>query len=939
MVARLYFGIGMKRVKCYGRAKTNLVDTSFKRDFFRRPSSESSSKCSSFQDFREKKINMSSSDDENTDTCGLHSYKLFASDIDINNSSSSSGIHYLTTVNPRKSLKSLYRNKYSIVKQKSIPLGRQCLSKKNFPIIDDSKMLDTEPTIGSPSILRNEKRRKKCRKFTRTSKVRQVRPSWGTASFLDPQSEPTSKLQSKSFRKNCPKYVKYSRSYKLRSKKKGILNHAPISVQPSCATLLLSDKKIGNKKKNKKKQIKDHCSISKSDSFWAAVQPKWSSIYEHSLKVEENVTNKATTKQCTTQNNQSDILSDSTTDDIAIKRKDLLPNLQKNSHVTPLLAKKSSSCDNPKTNKSVQYKINTTDTVDLKGIIPSEIVFGNVEKGEAISVNTGVCDKNEVGNTFANNIEKSQSYFLPVNSKKSKEFYSSTPICSPVSQSHLIKISQFSKTFSPFTQTHITSTPSQKFKQTKNNSFHMCNVSKISEFEHKGNDARPDISTGPSRFSSFNRNSFVLSRKSGTIFQKTMAKRYSSMQSLSKTCDSALDDDHCFAKSCSSSLEAMHLSLNTSEIYFQSILSKLLQFCGQASIIPFKEIYDWRHTTIRKIGEGTYGEVYTLVQNKLSSVVKVIPFSANNDKHNMQSAESILSEVKVSQCLSELRNNKNNKTKNYSKLKSVRIVKGEYPAEMLVAWEKFSIARTTYNSKPDIFDNQQLFAIIELEYGGKDMTYFMLRNAVEAESVLKQIAISLAIAEEVHLFEHRDLHLGNILVQRNASKSISYVLRGQPFSIPNHGVIVTIIDFTLSRVLDDGCIFYNDLADDESIFNQSGDIQFEIYRATKFHLNNEWHKSLLFSNILWLTFLCKKLLEFDYSRPSSKKHQDALKNIKVFENNLIPCKSALESLTACGIITSIPEREKDSISLLNAKTKLIDRKSLQKSSSRNPSLL
>ncbi|CAL1280794.1 unnamed protein product [Larinioides sclopetarius] len=92
------------------------------------------------------------------------------------------------------------------------------------------------------------------------------------------------------------------------------------------------------------------------------------------------------------------------------------------------------------------------------------------------------------------------------------------------------------------------------------------------------------------------------------------------------------------------------------------------------------------------------------------------------------------------------------------------------------------------------------------------MSCFILRNAAEAESVLKQIAISLAIAEEAHLFEHRDLHLGNILVQRNASKTISYVLRGKAYSIPNHGLVVTIIDFTLSRVLHEGCIFYNDLA-------------------------------------------------------------------------------------------------------------------------------
>ncbi|GFY51716.1 hypothetical protein TNIN_161721 [Trichonephila inaurata madagascariensis] len=788
----------MKRIKCYGRAKTNLVDTSFKRKFFGQ-NSVASPGCSNFQDYHEKTIefNTSNSDEENTDKFRSQPYKLFASINDISDSNSSSSTGYQSTANQRKSLRFLYRNKSYAVKQKSIQFSRPRLLKRNFPIEKKIIAVEAQPAVNSSPKLRGRKRKMQCRKLTGASKARRLRSTCKVASLYS-QLETTSELQPKLLRKNNSKYVKYSRSYNLRIKKKiNTSKHSPIAVQPSCAAMCqysLRDKKIVNKKKNRKRQNKDHCS--KSDSFWAAMQPNWSSICDYSLEVEKN-----------TEMNKANI-------------------------------------------------------------------------------NTDVCKKSK---DIFENIKKSQPYFPPVTSEKSKTFYSSTPICSPVSHSHFLKISHFAKLSTPVTEAFITSTPSQKFKQTKNKFIHINNISKISAVEHRGNEASVDFSSKPTRLPSSNRNSLLL-RKSRTLYtthQSSMQRRHPSVRSLSK--------------SRASSKEVIHLSSsNLSASDFQSTLFKLLDFCGQTSIIPFKEIYDWRHTTIRKIGEGSYGEVYSIVQNK------------------------------VSECLSTLRNNKNNKTKNFGKLKSVHIVKGEYPAEMLVAWEKFSVAKTTYNSKPDIFDDQQLFTIIELEYGGKDMTSFVLRNAAEAESVLKQIAISLAIAEEAHLFEHRDLHLGNILVQRNASKSISYVLRGQPFSIPNQGLIVTIIDFTLSRVLDDGCIFYNDLADDESLFNQSGDFQFEIYRAIQLHLNNEWHKSLLYSNVLWLTFLCKKLLEYEYSRPSSKKHQIALKNIKVFESNLQPCKSALESLTACSIVTSIPDRDKDSLSFLNAKTKLIDRKSLQK---------
>ncbi|GFV50650.1 hypothetical protein TNCV_2213131 [Trichonephila clavipes] len=349
----------------------------------------------------------------------------------------------------------------------------------------------------------------------------------------------------------------------------------------------LRDKKIVNKKKNRKRKNKDHCS--KNDSFWAAMQPNWSSICDYSLKVEKN-----------TEMNKANI-------------------------------------------------------------------------------NTDVCEKSK--DSFKN-IKKSQPYIPSVTSERSKTFYSSTPVCSPVSHSHFLNVSHFTKLSTPVTPAFITSTPSEKFKQTKNKYIHLNNISKISAVEHRENDASLDFSSKPIRLPSSNRNS-VLSRKSRTLnstYQSSMKRRHPSVRSLSKSRASSKEVVDCSMRSCSFSVEVIYLSSsNLSASDFQSTLFKLLDFCDQTSIIPFKEIYDWRHTTIRKIGEGTYGEVFSIVQNKVSSVIKVIPFSENNDEQSMQSVESILSEVKVSH---------------------VHIVKGEYPAEMLVAWEKFSVAKTTYNSKP-----------------------------------------------------------------------------------------------------------------------------------------------------------------------------------------------------------------------------------------------
>jgi len=67
---------------------------------------------------------------------------------------------------------------------------------------------------------------------------------------------------------------------------------------------------------------------------------------------------------------------------------------------------------------------------------------------------------------------------------------------------------------------------------------------------------------------------------------------------------------------------------------------------------------------------------------------------------------------------------------------------------------------------------------------------------------------ALASAERSLQFEHRDLHWGNILINRtNDKKKKLYILvEEQEYEIESCGLEVTIIDFTLAR-LSSGKIF------------------------------------------------------------------------------------------------------------------------------------
>lgn len=126
-----------------------------------------------------------------------------------------------------------------------------------------------------------------------------------------------------------------------------------------------------------------------------------------------------------------------------------------------------------------------------------------------------------------------------------------------------------------------------------------------------------------------------------------------------------------------------------------------------------------------------------------------------------------------------------------------------------------------------------------------------MKNASEAFSIISQVALALAVAEESLQFEHRDLHWGNVLVRPTSQEYMIYRMNNQEIKVKSCGIKVSIIDFTLSRLsqgmsspcsflfdcrywnniyLADGCSVYTDLSADPTLFQGSGDYQFDVYR-------------------------------------------------------------------------------------------------------------
>ena len=332
-----------------------------------------------------------------------------------------------------------------------------------------------------------------------------------------------------------------------------------------------------------------------------------------------------------------------------------------------------------------------------------------------------------------------------------------------------------------------------------------------------------------------------------------------------------------------------------------SFLEKLLGFCSLEKVVDIYQVYDSKIlSTSTKVGEGAFGEVFLInSQEEAKPVLKVVPIGGELQVNGEEqtSYEDISSEVMISSFLSQLRQGRKNKTSGFVELRKCNVFQGKYPKELLKLWDMFDKERESENDRPDFFPKSQQYIALEFGNGGKDLEKFVFNHPTQALAAWRQVAHTLAVAEQQLSFEHRDLHWGNILIKETKTSKIEFRLDGDLFEVATEGVETNIIDFSLSRLTSQGITIFSDKTQDPTLFTAKGkdkpggDYQFDIYRMMRSHNKEDWETFNPKTNIFWLHYMLDKMADGVYysksCKKSSKLYKSGMKTIKDLKDRLL----------------------------------------------------
>ncbi|KAI8721107.1 Non-specific serine/threonine protein kinase [Fusarium sp. LHS14.1] len=300
---------------------------------------------------------------------------------------------------------------------------------------------------------------------------------------------------------------------------------------------------------------------------------------------------------------------------------------------------------------------------------------------------------------------------------------------------------------------------------------------------------------------------------------------------------------------------------------------------------------------IEKIAEASYAEVYRVTNDRGTSIIKVIRLPSpikpqtkaqvrsglvDEEPH---SEEDIRGELQISEWLADI--------PGFVIYKERYVIQGKTTRELLETHQSFQKKmkrqdpdRAQFYPSPSRYLDDTRFLVVELGDAGTALEDWQLTTESQLWDIFLLQAIALARAEDLVMFEHRDLHEGNLCIRQvKPPKKMGSPSKGFfGFS----GLDITILDYGLSRgedlSIDDAKPVAYDLEKDLSIFTSTHAPQCKVYRQMRSFLLRadrtclppeahntpyakgidgplSWDAYAPYTNVLWLAYLYEYLTE------------------------------------------------------------------------------
>ncbi|ESZ93233.1 hypothetical protein SBOR_6389 [Sclerotinia borealis F-4128] len=316
-------------------------------------------------------------------------------------------------------------------------------------------------------------------------------------------------------------------------------------------------------------------------------------------------------------------------------------------------------------------------------------------------------------------------------------------------------------------------------------------------------------------------------------------------------------------------------------------------------------------SSIQKIAEASYAEVFRITNPAGSSILKLLRLKVPTDPTSRRSdtaiqVDTVVSEMRLMNALTEI--------PGFVKFKDAHIVEGKPPTAFVKAYEgHLNAGGESYFPHPNKISKHAVFLAIELGDAGHVLEKYSIKNVDQLWDIFLSVVIALARAEIEYEFEHRDLHENNICILEHTPTTTTSNLKSKskskskpntrtppsPHKFGNSGLEITILDYGLSRATiypssssshpspSPETVFYN-LESDPAVFSSFepgtiAGIQFDTYRRMRAYIfsgglsntnantpskairdaikqkKHSWEEYIPYSNVLWLYFLMEYL--------------------------------------------------------------------------------